>query len=50
MHVIIDGREFVDKEEFKNDLIRLLKQDEEDALSQDERDGIQVAKQRIWNA
>ncbi len=50
MHVIIDGREFVDKEEFKNNLIRLLKQDEEDALSQDEKDGIQVAKQRIWNA
>lgn len=50
MHVIIDGREFVDKEEFKNNLLRLLNQDEKDALSQDERDGIQMAKQRIWNA
>lgn len=50
MHVIIDGREFVDKEEFKNNLIRLLKQDEKDASSQDERDGIQVAKQRIRNS
>ena len=47
--VTVDGREFVDKQIFKEYLKKVIKEDMQDADSQEEIDGMQQAIIRINN-
>lgn len=47
--VTVNGKEFVDKEFFKDKAIMLMKDCKEDCVSQDEKDGIDQAITVLYN-